>query len=95
MSVQTQLAVGNGAAEIKRVKVSNSYVASKEDRMCTVQRHDLCDNVGDGVGVRPAEPLYTSGIGVDRNVLCVVEHNKTVHVRVGCAVKGASVDKEG
>ena len=93
LTVGTQLPVGNSAAKAKLVKVPNSDVASEEDRMRTVQRYYLSDNIRDGVGVRATEPLYTRGIGVDGDVLCVVELDDAIDVRVGCAVKGAYVDE--
>ena len=93
MAIGTQLAVGNGAAKAELIKVPNSDVASEENRMCTVPRYDLSDNIGDGVGVRATEPLYTRGIGVDGDVFCVVEFDDAIDVRVGCAVKGAYVDE--
>ena len=94
MRVETQLAVGNGAAKVERVKVAKSNVASEEDGMRTVERYDLIDDVGDGVRIRPTEPLYTRGIGVHRDVLGIVECDDTVDVRVRRAVEGARVDEE-
>ena len=93
MAVGTQLAVGNGAAKAELVKVPNSDVASEEDRMRFVQRQNLSDNIVDGVGVRATEPLYTRGSRVDGDVLCVVELDNAIDVRVGCAVEGAYVDE--
>lgn len=80
MGVETQLAVGNGAAKAECVKDPDSDVAPEEDRVRTVQRQDLNDNIGDGVRVCAAEPLYTRGIRVDRDVLRVVELDDTVDV---------------
>ena len=92
MRVETQLAVGNGGAKAEGVKVPDSHVTPEEDRVRSVQRHRFIGDFGNGVGIRATEPLCTRGIGVDRDVLCVVELDHTVDVRVGRAVEGADVD---
>ena len=61
--------------------------------MSGVQVDDLEDKIGDGVGVGAAVPLWSHGIGVDGNVLGVVERGDAVYVGVGSAVESADVDK--
>ena len=61
--------------------------------MRSVQRHRLNGEIGDGVWDRATEPLYSIGIRVDGDVLCVVELDDAVDIRVRCAVKGAYVDE--
>ena len=93
MGVGTQFAIGNGTAKVECVKIPISHVASEEDRVGAVQRQDLTDNIGDGIGIRAAEPLNTRGIGVDRDVLGVVECDDAIDVRIRCAIEGAHVEE--
>ena len=93
MWVAAQLAVGNGP-ETQRVKVSDSGVAAEEDGVCGVQVQHLDDESADVVGVGAAEPCRLAG-RADGDVLCVVELDVPVHVRVGGAIERANVEVDG
>ncbi len=94
MRIETQLPVGDGAAEAERVEVPHADVAAEEDRVRRVQIDDLKDQSAEVVGVGACEPARSAG-GVDGDVLRVVEFDVAVRVGVGGAVEGADVDEGG
>lgn len=94
MCVETELAIRDAAAKVERVEIPNSDVASKENRMRSVQIHDLDDEIGDGVGFCAAEPAFATGHRVHGNMLCVVEPDVAVDIRVRGAVEGAEVEED-
>ena len=92
MLVETQLAVGDGAAPAERVEISNPDIAAKEDGVRSVQVNDLKNKGGEIVGVGAGEPTWSAG-GIDGDVFSVVEHDVAVCVGIGDAVESANVDK--
>lgn len=91
--VAAQLAVGNGP-ETQRVKVSDSGVAAEEDGVCGIQVEHLDDESADVVRVGAAKPSWSAG-RVDGDVLCVVELDVPIYVRVGGAIERANVEVDG
>ena len=95
MCVDTELAIRDAAAEVERVEIPNADVAAEEDGVRSVQIDDLEHEIGDGVGFCAAEPAYATGHGVHGDMLCIVELDDAVDIRVGGAVEGAKVEEDG